>query len=300
MTPSGRRPCDKLEIMFEKELETAVSLARSAGRTILEHYAVEIIAEEKFGIDNLSEPVTAADRAASRIIVDGLLSSFPDDGILSEEEVDSPHHRLSRPRVWVVDPIDGTWGFVKRDGDFAVQIGLAVDGEPVLGVVYAPLTDKLYFASQDGGAFLSAAGGVGERLTVSDVTDFSAMCIAISRNHPNPRMQQLNRHFGFASELKRGGIGIKVGLIVERQCDVYINLSPRSKFWDTCGPQAIMEEAGGKLTDIFGERIRYDIGDVQNYNGIVASSEAAHSLIIQQLKPLLNEFGREKRKAKAV
>ncbi|MEP7211446.1 MAG: 3'(2'),5'-bisphosphate nucleotidase CysQ [Acidobacteriota bacterium] len=286
--------------MFEQELETAVRLARLAGKTILEHYAEEIIAEEKFGVDNLSEPVTAADRAASRIIVDGLLDAFPHDGILSEEEIDLPDGRLSKRRVWIIDPIDGTWGFVKRDGDFAVQIGLAVDGEPVLGVVFVPLTDKLYFASQGDGSYLSTNGGAAESLQVSDITDFSEMSVAVSRNHPNPRMKQLNEHFGFASQVQRGGIGVKVGLIVERECDVYINLSPRSKFWDTCGPQAIMEEAGGKLTDIFGEPIRYDIGDVQNYNGIIACSEAAHSLITEKLRPLLNDIGRQKLKAKAV
>ena len=286
--------------MFEKELETAIDLARLAGKTILEHYANEIVAEEKIGVDNLSEPVTAADRAASRIIVDGLLAAFPHDGILSEEEIDLPDGRLSKKRVWIIDPIDGTWGFVKRDGDFAVQIGLAVDGDPVLGVVYVPLLDKLFFGSKGSGAFVSKNGGTPERLQVSDVTDFNKMSVAVSRNHPNPRMTQVNAHFGFASEVQRGSVGIKVGLIVEGESDVYINLSPRSKFWDTCGPQAIIEEAGGVLTDIFGDRIKYDILDVQNYNGIVACSEAAHSRIIQKLRPLLNDFGRHKLKAKAV
>jgi 3'(2'), 5'-bisphosphate nucleotidase len=286
--------------MFEKELETAIGLARSAGKTILEHYALEIIAEEKIGVDNLSEPVTAADRAASRVIVDGLLVAFRHDGILSEEEVDQADGRLAKKRVWIIDPIDGTWGFVKRDGDFAVQIGLAVDGEPVLGVVYIPLMDKLFYASQGGGAFASTNGDSPQRLSVPDETAFNKMSVAISRNHPNPRMKAVNQHFGFGSEVQRGSVGIKVGLIVEKESDVYINLSPRSKFWDTCGPQAIIEEAGGRLTDIFGERIRYDISDVQNHNGIVACSEAAHPLIIQGLRPLLDEFGRHKVRAKAV
>jgi len=285
--------------MFETELEAAISLARAAGQIILEHYALEIIAEEKFGLDNSSEPVTAADRAASRIIVDGLKAKFPDDGILSEEEIDLPD-RLARERVWVIDPIDGTWGFIKKDGDFAVQIGLAVDGEPVLGVVFAPLSEMLYFASKKHGAYSILSGGTPVSLSVSDRTNFSEMIIAVSRNHPNQRMKLVNEHFGFLAEVQRGSIGIKVGLIVEKACDLYINLSSRSKFWDTCGPQAILEEAGGALTDLFGERIKYDIGDVQNYNGIVASSEAAHTLIIQKLKPLLNDLGRYKLKAKAV
>src|SRR5688572_22267350 len=112
--------------MLQRELETAISLAHEAGRTILEYYAREIIAEEKFGADNFSEPVTVADRASSRIIVSGLSAAFPNDYVLSEEEVDAPQDRISRSRVWITDPIDGTWGFLKKDGDFAVQIGLAI------------------------------------------------------------------------------------------------------------------------------------------------------------------------------
>lgn len=286
--------------MFETELQAAISLARAAGQIILEHYALEIIAEEKFGLDNSSEPVTAADRAASRIIVDGLKAKFPNDGILSEEEVDLPDTRLARQRVWIIDPIDGTWGFIKKDGDFAVQIGLAVDGEPMLGVVFVPVSDILYFASKGAGAFSVMSGGEPRRLLVSKKTEFGEMIIATSRNHRNPRISLINERFGFLTEVQRGSIGIKVGLIVEKACDLYINLSSRSKFWDTCGPQAILEEAGGTLTDLFGDRIKYDIGDVQNYNGIVASSEAAHILIIQKLKPLLNDLGRYKLKAKAI
>ena len=122
--------------MLQKELETAIKLAKTAGDVILEFYALEIIAEEKYGIDNFSEPVTIADRTASKIIVEGLAEAFPGDAILSEEEKDDKKNRLSRKRVWMIDPIDGTWGFIKKDGDFAVQIGLVENGESILGVVF--------------------------------------------------------------------------------------------------------------------------------------------------------------------
>ncbi|HLM00483.1 MAG TPA: inositol monophosphatase family protein, partial [Pyrinomonadaceae bacterium] len=104
--------------MLEKELEVAVALAREAGKTILEFYALEIIAEEKLGADNFSEPVTIADKTASRMIVAGLTEGFPEDGVLSEEEDDIIEIRSTRRRVWMIDPIDGTWGFIKKDGDF--------------------------------------------------------------------------------------------------------------------------------------------------------------------------------------
>ncbi|MEP7147832.1 MAG: 3'(2'),5'-bisphosphate nucleotidase CysQ [Acidobacteriota bacterium] len=284
--------------MFEHELETALRLAREAGAKVLEYYALEIIAEEKLGIDNFSEPVTVADRASSTIIVEGLIEQFPDDFILSEEELDDPDGRTKVDRVWITDPIDGTWGFLKKDGDFAVQIGLAVAGEPVVGVVYVPVGDNLYFAAKGSGSFVVKNGREPKRLTTSGNTDLSIMNLAVSRNHRSPKITRIVSELGLQSEIQRGSVGLKVGLVAEAICDLYIHLSPRTKFWDTCAPQIILEEAGGRLTDLFGERIRYGISDVQNHGGIVAANGAAHEMIIDRLRPILNEFGRYKVKTK--
>lgn len=285
--------------MLTKELETAIAAARKAGETVLNYYSRNIIEEEKLGADNYSEPVTAADRAASRVIVEDLRTSFPTDAILSEEEKDDAGARTLKRRVWIIDPIDGTRGFINRDGDFAIQIGLADDGEPVLGVVYIPVYDVLYYASKGSGAFAVAAGGDPTAVYTSTKTDFTTMSIATSRDHRSPRATRINQFFGIKNEERRGSIGIKVGLIVEQKCDLYINLSPRTKFWDTCGPQMILEEAGGALTDMFGERIRYDIEDVQNNWGVIASNGISHDAIIEKLRPLLVEFGKVKMTAQS-
>jgi 3'(2'), 5'-bisphosphate nucleotidase len=284
-------------MMLEKELETACALARSAGEKILEFYALEIIAEEKFGIDNFSEPVTIADKIASRMIVEGLSKAFPDDGILSEEETDAVEIRSSRTRVWMIDPIDGTWGFIKKDGDFGVQIGLTENGEVILGVVFLPFHGDLYCATKGGGAFLIENGKSPQRLKVSAKTDFTEINLASSRNHRSPRMHRIIEDFAFRKEIQRGSVGLKVGLIARQEADLYIHLSPRTKFWDTCAPQIILEEAGGKLTDLFGGAYRYDLGDVQNHNGILATNGAIHDAVVRRLKPLLGEFGRLRVKA---
>ena len=285
--------------MLEKELEVAVALAREAGARILEFYALGVIAEEKLGADNFTEPVTIADKTASRMIVDGLEKAFPGDAILSEEEVDDAADRLFGKRVWMIDPIDGTWGFIKKDGDFGVQIGLTSGGEVVLGVVYIPVHDILYFASKNAGAFRVIGGAEAERLTVSDKTNFTEMNLASSRNHRSPRMHRIIEDFGFLQEIQRGSVGLKIGLIVDRICDLYVHLSPRTKFWDTCAPQIILEEAGGRMTDVFGFPLRYDISDVQNHNGILATNGVSHEQAVLRLKPILNEFGRLRVKAKA-
>lgn len=284
--------------MYQPELDAAIAAAREATQSILKHYSLNIIAEEKIGTDNYSEPVTIADRAASRIIVDLLREAFPEDGILSEEEFDDVHLRIKKDRVWIIDPIDGTQGFVNKDGDFAVQIGLAENGVPIVGVVMVPAHDVTYYASLGEGTWIVSGDEKPQRLSVSEKTDTREMCVATSRNHPTPRMERIKEHFGITKEEKRGSVGLKVGLIAERECDLYINLSPRTKFWDTCAPQIILEEAGGRLTDIFGQPLKYDIEDVQNYGGIVASNGVSHPFIIEGLKPLLNEFGRLKIKAK--
>lgn len=280
--------------MLEHELETAIKLAREAGAKILEYYALEIIAEEKLGADNFFEPVTAADRAASRMIVAGLSEAFPEDGILSEEEVDDIAARISAERAWIIDPIDGTKGFIHKNGDFGVQIGLAEAGAAVLGVVYLPARDKLYYAVKGSGAFLVSEGKDPERLRVSDKTDLGSMRLAVSSSHPSARMQEVVRKLGITKVRQNGSVGLKVGLIAEQVCDIYIHLSPRTKFWDTCGPEVILKEAGGMLTDIFGEPHKYDLADVQNHNGILATNGVSHDDVVDTLRPILSNFGRQK------
>jgi 3'(2'), 5'-bisphosphate nucleotidase len=285
--------------MLENELEIAVAAAKKAGVRILEFYALEIIAEKKYGIDNFSEPVTIADRTASKIIVETLEKAFPDDGILSEEETDLIEIRSSKNRVWMIDPIDGTQGFINKDGDFGVQIGLTENGEAILGVVFLPFHNQLYYAVKGKGAFLIENDFAPQTLKVSDKTNFAEMTLAVSRNHISPKMSHVSNYFEIGNVIQRGSVGLKTGLIAARIADLYIHLSPRTKFWDTCAPQIILEEAGGKLTDLFGVPLRYDLRDVQNHNGVLASNGAAHEKAVSNLKPLLNEFGRLRIKAKA-
>jgi 3'(2'), 5'-bisphosphate nucleotidase len=278
--------------MLEKELETALSLAHTAGDRIIKHYNEGFETEVKIGQDSFSEPVTIADREASRIIVEGLAAAFPDDGILSEEEVDDVNHRMSKRRSWIIDPIDGTAGFVNHDGDFAVQIGLAEEGKVILGVVLLPFHGVLNYACVGKGAFSQTGTDKPRKLSVSNSTQLASLGLAVSRNHPSSRMQQIIKHFGFRNSVRRGSVGLKVSLIASRSADVYIHPSPRTKLWDTCAPQIILEEAGGLMTDLFGLPLVYDRRDVNNHNGIVASNGAAHRAIIDHLKPLLREFGR--------
>ena len=277
--------------MLEKELKTAVELAKKAGEIILGFYANGCEAEEKISNDNFSEPVTIADLTASEIIVTGLSEVFSGDGILSEEEFDDKS-RLDKSRVWIVDPLDGTSGFIEKTGDFAVQIGLAENGAAILGVVLMPLQNILYFAVKGEGAFVVENNAPPKLLHVSAKTDFAKMVLATSRHHRSPRMSQIVEKFGLKAEVQRGSVGLKVGLIAQQKADLYIHLSPRTKHWDTCAPEIILTEAGGEMTDLFGDKIIYNTADVHNHNGVVATNGVSHDAAVNHLKNLLEEFGR--------
>ena len=277
---------------YDQELRVACELARTAGAAILEHYEGPLKIEQKTNYDDV-EPVTQADRIANELIVTGLKREFPGDGILAEESVDTKR-RLEKSRVWMVDPLDGTNGFIDGNGDFAVQIGLAEEGQVVLGVVYLPLTGVLYRAVSGKGTWIERPQFEPEEARTSDVKSLPTMRLAASRSHRSPRMNKVVERFGFREEVQRGSVGIKVGLIIEKQCDVYIHLSSRTKQWDTCAPQVILTEAGGRMTDLFGYPLNYNVPDVQNRDGLVASNGASHEQIIETLSPLLKEFGRRR------
>jgi 3'(2'), 5'-bisphosphate nucleotidase len=279
------------ESAYEHEIQVATELARAAGAVLLEHYYSPFLVEQKINALDELEEVTAADREANELIVTRLQKEFPDDGILAEESTDSDH-RLGKDRVWLIDPMDGTKNFIARDGDFAVQIGLAVGGESVVGVVYQPVRGVLYRAARGCGAWMEAEDKPATRMSVSKQTKPSEMILASSRSHRGPRMDRVVSAFGFKNEMRRGSVGVKIGLIAEQLADLYFHLSPSTKQWDTGGPEAILAEAGGRLTDLFGQPLRYNGLRIDNRNGIVATNGAAHDMVIENLAPLLEEFGR--------
>jgi 3'(2'), 5'-bisphosphate nucleotidase len=277
---------------FKAEIEVAAELARAAGAVLLAHYHSPFLVEQKINALAEIEEVTAADREANELIVRRLVTDFPGDGVLAEESTDS-EDRLGKDRVWLIDPMDGTKNFIQRDGDFAVQIGLAAAGEVVCGVVYQPVRDVLYRAVRGQGAWMEAPHKPPAQMKVSARTAPREMVLASSRSHRSARMERVVGAFGFKKELRRGSVGVKIGLIAEQEADLYLHLSPSTKQWDTCAPEIILTEAGGRLTDLFGQPLRYNALRIDNRNGVVATNGAAHEIVIEHLKPLLQEFGRE-------
>jgi len=231
--------------------EACVALAVDAGAAILEVYAQDFAVEHK---DDAS-PLTQADLAAHRIIVAGLRALAPDIPVLSEEDADIDWtERRSWTRHWLVDPLDGTREFVKRNGEFTVNIALVEDGRPVLGVVYAPVPGTLLHAAAGEGAWLRTADGdlaIGTRRPAA-----LPLRVAASRSHLDPRTAAALARMG---ETERIGLGssLKFCRIAEGLADVYPRFGPTSE-WDTAAAQCVLEEAGGAVLRLDGEPLDYN------------------------------------------
>jgi 3'(2'), 5'-bisphosphate nucleotidase len=262
-----------------EELAAAKKLAVQAGAVLLQHYAEPTSVEWK----GKNDPVTAADRAASRLIVDEIRSRFPSDAVLSEEEKDDLD-RLKNSRVWVIDPMDGTKEFIARRPEFSVMIGLAIDGVARLGVVYQPNIEKLYYAAQGQGAHVVFEGKTLE-LHVSPESNLAESTMAMSRSHPSASTEGIRKRLGIERTVQTGSIGLKVGILCEGLAHVYAQ--PRgTSLWDTCGPEAILREAGGKMTDALGAPFRYDIAEVRNLQGVIATNGILHEKVVEAARAI--------------
>ena len=260
---------------MQDQLTAVCRIARQAGSILQKYFSETTLVEWKAPGD----PVTIADREASDFIVAELRHLFPQDGILSEEMPDDPT-RPERDRVWMIDPMDGTREFIARRQDFAVMIGLIAGGDPILGAVYQPGTDKLYSAARGLGATLEQNGQTFP-LRVSSESRASQMTIAMSRSHRSGRVDEIAKRLGICQEIRMGSVGLKVGLICEGDAHLYLHLGTHTQIWDTCAPEAILIEAGGRLTDVDGNRLDYTRRECRNPNGVVASNGIIHERAIR-------------------
>jgi 3'(2'), 5'-bisphosphate nucleotidase len=268
---------------FEEETKQAKELALRAGAILLDHYSKP----QRVNWKGPGDPVTAVDRAASDFLAGELKRMFPRDGILCEERQDDPA-RLEKSRVWMIDPIDGTVEFIAHIGEFAVMIGLAIEGILTLGVVYQPTTEKLYYAASGTGAFLEK-GYVKTRLRVSSESNPSQMTIALSRSHRSPTVDLIRRRIRMGKDIISGSLGLKIGLICEKRADLYLHTDTRTCQWDTCAPEAILREAGGRMTDLYGAPLRYNRSELCNLHGVIACSGAIHDQIVEVARGVLGE-----------
>jgi len=229
----------------QRELEVAIEAARTGGAIVRKYYKGEYQVHEK-APDN---PLTVADTEADAAIKRVCLGAFPEDGWLSEETRDSPD-RLTRKRVWIVDPLDGTKEFTQHIPEFCVCVALVVDGVVQLGVSFNPATDKLFAARRGHGTTLN-----GERVKCTPKTDVRSAVVLASRSE-----DKRGEWDPYKSEMQvklTGSVAYKFALIAAGEADATFSLTPKNE-WDICAGTMLVEEAGGVVTDRYGRPLTFN------------------------------------------
>lgn len=256
--------------MFEQELIVVKEAMKKASQAILEVYAKEDFGVQIKGDDS---PVTLADKAANEIIIQTLESVFPEYAYLSEESAENPE-RFYKPYVWVIDPLDGTKEFIKRNGDFSINIALVTDQRPVLGVVYMPLLKVFYYAIQGEGAFREYEGQV-TPIQVSDRTENLHMLR--SRSRVGNKLMSIYEDERVAT-LQKLGSAYKGCRIAEGSADMYYSFGFTME-WDTCAIDLIVKEAGGIFRQLTGEDFTYNRQDNLNREGFMALNKEENNFL---------------------
>jgi 3'(2'), 5'-bisphosphate nucleotidase len=226
-------------------------LVERAGAAIMEIYDGAFAVQRKD--DN--SPLTLADLESQRIIIEGLEQITPGIPILSEESAAAPWaERQTWRELWVVDPLDGTREFVKRNGEFTINIALVVEHEPVLGVVSAPAQKITYWGSRDNGAFIRARDS--ETRAIHTVSPQRPLRVLGSRSHESPQTAAYLERLG-PHTVSGVGSSLKFCLLAEGKAELYVRFGATSE-WDTAAGQAVLEAAGGHVTRMDGHRLRYN------------------------------------------
>lgn len=233
-------------------------IAKKAGDEIMKIY------QQDFKVDYKADnsPLTKADIKSNDMIVESLKDLYPEIPILSEENKEVPYNiRKNWEYFWLIDPLDGTKEFIKKNGEFTVNIALIYKNMPVLGVIYAPVLDLLYYAQKDQGAFKQDKNKKPQRLPIYNYSNNHTLKIIVSKSHYNQETKE------FVNNLKRQyekiefiniGSSLKLCLIAEGKADIYPRLAPTME-WDIAAGQTIVEESRGKI-------IKYKTEEYIKYN----------------------------------
>jgi 3'(2'), 5'-bisphosphate nucleotidase len=263
------------------ELETMLRVAREASVIVARIYATNFSVDYKGPAD----PVTQADREANALICARLAESFGPVPVVAEESDESAFVGWAgAPRVFFVDPLDGTLEFVARNGDFVVMIGLVENGRPVAGVVVAPAMGMAWAGGESVGAFEVAPDGARMPIRVSDTSSLSRANVVVSRSHPSERLQHLIERLGVERATPRGSAGLKATDVASGRADFYLHPNQAGKRWDTCAPEAIVTAAGGLCTDATGRPIDYGGPELANTHGFLASNGKLHQGVLDVVK----------------
>lgn len=261
------------------ETQFAIEAAIEAGKVVMEVYDRNFSSSIKS--DN--QPITEADIKSNQIIQ----KIISDSGhpILSEESVDDKK-RLDSKKIWIIDPLDGTSDFIKKTGEFTIMISLVEYHKPILGVIYWPTKSTLYLAQKGQGAFKSD-NDHWSKLSVSNVSELENCRAVGSRYHISEIEQNLIKRLNI-SQFTSKGSSLKVADISSGNAELYFTTTNKIKQWDTCASYCLITEAGGKMTDMFGNDLKYNTERLNHENGLLVTNGLIHNHIIKIYRESMN------------
>jgi 3'(2'), 5'-bisphosphate nucleotidase len=267
--------------MYDREVTGALEAATLAGRVVAEAYQ-----QFRQIPDAPADIHTKADSASQEVILDYLKRTYPGDALCAEEETPSlvgvPH---MGPRLWIIDPIDGSRGFARKNDEFSVMIAFVDNGRPVVGVVLEPATQRVTYAVQGGGCWRRDRGATEPtRCHVSATQELSLCALVQSRSRdpgvPSGQVEALKP----ARVIEVYSAGLKLALIARGEGDVYVNRYLAFHDWDICAGHILVTEAGGTVTGLLGEELHYGTEGAWQRSGLLATNGKLHAAAVDKLK----------------
>ncbi len=268
---------------YDRELQTALDAAERAARLVREHY-------DRFEVvpDAPADITTATDHEAQEIILAHLHRAFPTDALCAEEMTPTlGSSATSGSRLWIIDPIDGTRGFARKNGEFSVMIGFVDAGRPVVGVVWEPAKDRITYASAGTGCWRRDTGGEPVRCRVGSATKLADATLTQSHSKkdrpPSKQLQALKP----GRVIETYSAGVKMAQVARGEADLYLNTYEAFSDWDICAGHILVEEAGGKSTGLKGEELRYGGPKGSQVYGLLSTNGQVHDEAVALLKQIV-------------
>jgi 3'(2'), 5'-bisphosphate nucleotidase len=267
--------------MHERELEVALDAARRASQYLIQEYArYQVVPDAPANI------TTEADRQAQEIILQTIRTAFPGDALCAEEATatlqGSAH---TGDRLWIVDPIDGTRGFARKNGEFSVMIGFVEKGQVGVGVVAQPAAGRLTYAVRGQGCWrLDGDEKTPTRCQVTSVAERGQATLTQSRSREPGRHSTWVQAIGPARVVEMYSAGVKLALVARGEADIYLNTYDAFHDWDICAGHILVDEAGGQVSGTGGQVLLYGLPGAWQKNGLLATNGCVHAATLKVIK----------------